>query len=378
MNRKKIAFLCSSKAWGGLEMNIVKLANGLKNHNNDVTILAANDTRLYINSVRSNLNTIQINKHKKYFDFINAFKISSILKNIGINYLFVFHSNDTEIASLIKIFNKNLVLIYQQHMHIGRRKKDFLHTLRYSRFQLWITPLEMLVDEIKKLTNFPVKRVKVIPIGVDHKKLINDTRTKHDCRINLGMDLNSFYFGILGRIDKQKGQLDLLKALNIINKEYPYCKVLIMGEKTIGSNDEYYNKIKAFVADNYLEKLVEFVPFSNDIGLFFKSIDCYVMASRSETYGMVTIEAMMSEVPVIGTARGGTIELLKNGEFGKLYARGIIEELADKMKECMENYDQACSTARKAKEFALEKFTLDREIELINYELSNLESNFSK
>ena len=49
-------------------------------------------------------------------------------------------------------------------------------------------------------------------------------------------------------------------------------------------------------------------------------LDMFILASHSETYGMVTIEAMASGVPVIGTAAGGTQDIIQSEENGLLFA----------------------------------------------------------
>ena len=52
------------------------------------------------------------------------------------------------------------------------------------------------------------------------------------------------------------------------------------------------------------------------------------MCSVSETIGMVTIEALARQVPVIGTNAGGTPELLGHGMQGTLFEPGDHHELA--------------------------------------------------
>ena len=54
-----------------------------------------------------------------------------------------------------------------------------------------------------------------------------------------------------------------------------------------------------------------------------------VMASKSESVGMVTLESLASNTPVIGSNAGGTIELLENGKLGFLFEPGNAESLAE-------------------------------------------------
>ena len=52
------------------------------------------------------------------------------------------------------------------------------------------------------------------------------------------------------------------------------------------------------------------------------------MASKAETVGMVTLESLASNTPVIGSNAGGTIELLQNGKLGYLFEPENSESLA--------------------------------------------------
>ena len=60
-------------------------------------------------------------------------------------------------------------------------------------------------------------------------------------------------------------------------------------------------------------------PFMKEMDVFFSSIDALLMATKAETFGMVTLEALAFGVPVIGSNAGGTPELLGQGKFGILF-----------------------------------------------------------
>ena len=55
------------------------------------------------------------------------------------------------------------------------------------------------------------------------------------------------------------------------------------------------------------------------------------MATKSETFGMVTIEALASGVPVIGSNAGGTPEILEKGKLGILFEALDANDLAAKL-----------------------------------------------
>ncbi|MCI0473611.1 MAG: glycosyltransferase family 4 protein, partial [Ignavibacteria bacterium] len=68
-----------------------------------------------------------------------------------------------------------------------------------------------------------------------------------------------------------------------------------------------------------------------DVETAYSAIDCFVLTTPTETYGMVTLEAMASRVPVIGSDSGGTVEILDNGKCGLLYKFLSVDDLADRM-----------------------------------------------
>lgn len=365
MQNKKIAFLCTSYAWGGLEMNVIKLALGLKNAGIDISLYSEKGVIIAANAEKAGLDVIYISEHFKYFDLLSAKKLADILKSSNVNSLFVFHGRDMDLASNVKLFNRNIKLIYQQHMHVGRKKKDFFHNLRFARFDYWICPLNNLADDVVTLTNFNPSKIRIIPLGVDIKRLDTRGKSKSECREILNLDKEKFTFGIIGRIDRQKGQLNVLKAFNNLKNQFPDARLYITGEKTVGDKDNYLNEIMEYINENNLSQNVSVSISGNNIATIFGGIDCFILASNSETYGMVTIESMIAGVPVIASSLGGTSEILGHGQYGTLYNSGDISGLTDAMTEMLTDYKDKIEIAVKAKDYALQKFTAEIEIDLI-------------
>jgi glycosyltransferase involved in cell wall biosynthesis len=63
----------------------------------------------------------------------------------------------------------------------------------------------------------------------------------------------------------------------------------------------------------------------------YNALDMFLMTSQSETYGMVTVEAICSGVPVIGSRDGGTVDLIDEGKTGLFFTPMNDEELSDKI-----------------------------------------------
>ena len=132
---------------------------------------------------------------------------------------------------------------------------------------------------------------------------------------------------IVGAIQEGKGQLVAIKAVEKANKLGAKIELHICGEKT----GAYYNKINNYVKDHNLSDQVYFDGFKTKMNEYRSDMDIGIVASRSEAFGRVTIEGMLSNLAMIGADSAGTSELITDNVTGLLYKNGDIDELAEKL-----------------------------------------------
>ncbi|NLN92124.1 MAG: N-acetyl-alpha-D-glucosaminyl L-malate synthase BshA [Candidatus Hydrogenedens sp.] len=87
--------------------------------------------------------------------------------------------------------------------------------------------------------------------------------------------------------------------------------------------------------------------------------DLIIQPSEHESFGLVPLEAMASEVPVIATNSGGVTEVVVPGETGYLCEVGDIETMADYSRKILTDPELAASLGRAGRRVALKKFSLD-------------------
>lgn len=88
--------------------------------------------------------------------------------------------------------------------------------------------------------------------------------------------------------------------------------------------------VKLLVKLYGIEKYCEFLPVQKDMENFYNSIDCLLMPSLIEPFGMVCTEAMSCGVPVITAVHCGAADFIQNGVNGFLYDNN--KKLADAIK----------------------------------------------
>jgi len=360
----RIAVLCLSLSSGGLEYHTVDIANLLAESGTKTVLILSEKSAVKRRISSPMLEFIEIKKPKKYYDLLRAFKLLFFLKKSKITSLICADNNDLNFASLLKsLSGKRIKLIYIQQMQIGINKKDFFHNITHSKVDVWITPLEYLKGQVLKRTNVREDKVRVIRYGSDLLKLKN-IKDKKRAREILKLPYDCFLLGILARIDRLKGQEFLVEFMKLFKNNSGFnIGLVISGEVTKNENGKFAEILIEKVINYNLQKKVFFTGHLDDVRDFFSAIDLFIMASDSESYGLVTIEALLSGVPVLGTNSGGTPELLKYGEFGILYEPHNMKDFVSKFSLIYNNYDYFLKRAKIIEEIAEKEYsnTLERE-----------------
>ena len=326
--KAKLGYLCSSESWGGLEMNHLRNASWMQERGHSVVVLCVMDSPIERNARERNLNVLLIAKHKKYYDFKNARKLRGIIVANGITHLLIRSTYDMSIlASVKRKMGDKLHASYFMEMQLGVKKTNLLHSLRFKYIDVWSCPLNWLKDQVQQWTKFKNNLV-VIPSGLDLSQFKN-LPTKTETRSVLEIPTDKITFGLIGRFDQQKGQLLLLEAMN--SCEDKNFNLVFLGEPTLHEGDGYFNQMKEFIRFNKLQNRVFIRPYRKDTAVFYSSIDWLVMATKAETFGMVTIESLACGTPVLGSNAGGTPEILKIDEGGMLFNSLDALDLTNKM-----------------------------------------------
>ena len=324
----KIGYLCSSNSWGGLEMNHLRNAVWMKERSHEVVILCVENSPLHLKAIQEKLPIILINRHRKYYDFKAGKHLAKVISKENISHLMIRDNRDVSVSAIAKRYAKNPTfhLSYFMEMQLGVKKTNLLHTLRFRKIDLWSCPLNWLQSQVESMTKMDMSKTVVIPSGLNLSHFQKELSLS-EARTLLDLPIDKTILGMIGRFDPAKGQLLLLKALKEL-KDKDVC-ICLLGEPTRNEGLGYSEQIERFIRENDLSHRVFIRPFRDDIITFYKAINAFVMASKAETFGMVTIEAMASGTPTIGSNAGGTPEILGQGKFGYLFETLNVKSLTD-------------------------------------------------
>jgi glycosyltransferase involved in cell wall biosynthesis len=110
----------------------------------------------------------------------------------------------------------------------------------------------------------------------------------------------------VGRLSKEKGHAELLRALAIVRKKEPHLPVCLV---LVGDGPEA-NNLKALCAQLNLQELMIFAGHQTHVRPFYAISDVFVLPSHSEGSPNVLLEAIDANVPIVATTAGGIPEMV--------------------------------------------------------------------
>jgi glycosyltransferase involved in cell wall biosynthesis len=327
-----------SNSWGGLEINQFKSALYFKECGYSVAILGKKGSPIYLKCDSENLDFIALEEHSRYKYFFAGLKLKNVIESNSFTHLFVRTSTDLNICSIAKKFLKQkFKLAYFMEMQLGVSKRNFLHTARFKQIDAWFCSSEFLKKQVLQFTKFGEHKIHLSPSPIDLNYFQSYKINKEEARIKLGLPENKRIIGLAGRFDRNKGHDLLLHAF--LESKTEKIELCFMGSKD-AENLDYFEEIQEIIRLNKIEEKVHFISFQEDVRLFYKAIDLFIMASKSETFGMVTLEALASKTPVNGSNSGGTTEILAEGKAGSLFESSNKSDLREKIDEFFRNGSQ--------------------------------------
>ena len=166
-------------------------------------------------------------------------------------------------------------------------------------------------------------RIVLQGLGVDPTECTGGNRERARRRWNVG---DECVIGHLATLSKAKGTVDLLRAARRAWNEGAKFTVVLAG----GDIRDF----RRFWQDFDCKDRVRVLGPLNDEEKrdFFVGVDAFCLPSRSDSFGLVLVEAWANGKPVIAYRAGGPAELIHHGDDGLLVPCGDLDGLAEAMR----------------------------------------------
>ncbi|MFN2175683.1 MAG: glycosyltransferase family 4 protein [Anaerolineales bacterium] len=182
----------------------------------------------------------------------------------------------------------------------------------------------------------------------------------------------------VSRLCYWKGHTELFKALAKVKHHTPNFKLLVVGEddpRAHPGHGSYTAELKMLAEELGINDQIIFTGFRSDVAQLMAASDIYTMPSFEEPFGMVFLEAMCMQKPVVALNNGGAREVVEHNKSGLLSEPQDIKQLAKNIIQLIEAPEMREWMGKYGRERAETYFTPQRmalDTEQIYYQILNL------
>jgi glycosyltransferase involved in cell wall biosynthesis len=349
----KIASIILTSLNGGAEQVFIDYIKIFKNLNHQNLAIVKNDAP-YVHKAKLHCEKIlQIKNNFGYYDLFAINKVKNFIENNQIDCVVAHAGRAMVIASkaIAKITNRKILLVAINHSNNVKRSIG----------------ADIILSINKKIF------YKTIDLGQNsHKSFVVynslDLSNYHESQNKILLNSQSIItIGVIGRFHEIKAFKRAILLIDYIKKNLKsgifseeFCrKKFIL--KIAGIGEEEKN-LKKLVKELSLEDDVEFLGWVAQED-FFNKIDIFLLTSKIETFGLVTLEAMKHKKPIISTNTDGSLEIIRDGVDGLIVDNNSGEDIelqfARAIQKICEDDDYTNKMVNNAYQRLLEKFSFN-------------------
>ena len=171
-------------------------------------------------------------------------------------------------------------------------------------------------EQFRRHYGNPMGQIEIVAPGVEHAFFAPGDQVGARAALQLPTDVPILLF--VGRIQPLKGPDVAIRALHALRR--PDALLLIVGGASGSDGDGEVARAHQLVDELGLHDQVMFIePQPHHIlSTYYRAADVVVVPSRSESFGLVALEAAACGIPVVASAVGGLLSLVDHGETGFL------------------------------------------------------------
>jgi glycosyltransferase involved in cell wall biosynthesis len=256
--------------------------------------------------------------------------------------------------------------IWHIHEFIGHKSDElrfFFSSGIVFKLICWLSHNVIVNSKAVKQT-FPAQcqhKISLVYNGFDLDAYHGGTTDQINLRKAYEIPDNGKVISVIGAISDTKGQKNMVLAMPLIIGEFPNLWLMIVGS-TSARNRAYEHELRRIINEQGLQRNVCFTGFVSEIAQIYELSDFVAVASRSETFGRVAVEAMLAGVPVVATRVGGIPEIIRHHETGVLLETRDPEEIANAFVYLLRSPEKVQTYVEEARLDVARRFGLGRAV----------------
>ena len=217
--------------------------------------------------------------------------------------------------------NLPVVSVHHNYNDYQRWARRLLVNMYQSRL-LMLGVSDAVRDDLKRdLKGWPADNIQTLYNRINVEATVTQLLSKAEARKQLAIPNEAWVVGNVGRLHHDKDQATLIRGFALaLPTLAPNSILAIIGEGPLEAD------LRQLVMDLNITCDVIFLGKVTKAKQYFKAFDVFALTSDQEPFGMVLLEAMAAEIPIICSEGGGGAEVVK--DIGRLFEWGNAKSLS--------------------------------------------------
>jgi glycosyltransferase involved in cell wall biosynthesis len=355
----KILHLINTLSTGGAELHLLTLCRHLKRKNVEIVVACLREHVKDSRSLRSDfedegIRVVPLHADSRY-DSRFLGKIAKLLRQERPDILHTHLPRADFAGAFAQFFYPGLVWVCSVH---GIYSDDWsgrwslpLFNLMWRRADVMLCISHAVRDWLVG-RGMPAAKARVIHYGIEPQRF---TESTINLREQLGLNHHAV-IGSIGRLESRKGHDFLIRAMPELCRSIPNARLLIAGHDPWG----YGATLHQLIDGLGLGEQVQLVGFQKNIAAFLSALDVFAIATQSEGFGQVVIEAMAAGKPVVGSNIAPLTEIIREGETGLMVSRDDPRAIAKAVAWLLAHPEQAQEMGKQGADRVYNHFSAGR------------------
>ena len=335
------------------------LTNSLAARGHDLYAVVRPNSPLtaYLKIDRAHIKTLPL---RNSLDVPSAHELARFVARHGIEVVHAHMARDYSLAAYAARRNRKAKFIVTRHVlfHLSR-----LHRHTLARTHRVIAVSNAVARELRAQRIVSDGQLAVVRNGVDVDRFSVDFDRDRFLK-TLGLPAQVALVGSFGELRTLKRHDDFIRAASLIARHFPDVHFVLAGLDTSLSRD-VHTHLEELVIETGLKDRFHFLGWVEEAEKLLGSLDVFVSASETESFGLAIAEAMAAGTPVVATATEGAQEVVNDQETGYLVPIGDVAAIARSIMNLLSSRELRTQIGTRAREVVNQKFSLQRMVDQI-------------
>lgn len=278
------------------------------------------------------------------------FKVRKLIEDISPDFVSVHYASSYGFIAALSGIKHYTLSVWGSDVY-DFPLKSILHKMiiKYSLYRATyiLSTSKAMAVETEKYTD---KHIDITPFGVD-MDLFNAKKRKRK-------NEKTFVVGVVKSLEPKYGIKTLLEAISILKNEMPSQEIELRIAGKGSKADEY----KEYAKKLGIENITSWLGFisQEQAACEYANMDCAIIPSESESFGVSAVEAQACSCPVIISEIPGLMEATNPGVTSLVVPRGDARGIAECVKRLMFDYDYRIELGKMGRKYVVKEYEYNR------------------